>query len=485
MSNEPQREAAPLAGQRVECGTDSETGELTVKTQAAIDELAGCEILRAGLVIEFSDPALDLQPLETLRVIEGQLRVAAPWSFERVPVRLRSLHGLEGLRSVASLTVSGVESGLGPLSQLSGDVTELILEDLPGVRDLSVLGGLRVTRLFSLDLMPDLERLGPVALAPQLESVSISTAPQLTSLAGLEGLVELRSLDLRDVGLRELALPDSLVSLPYVSISGASELTSLAELSRRPGVLGLRVGSNPRLTDLGGNGSSDSSLQQLAVYACPSLTEIHPVGGFSALTNVEITDCDGITQIDRIAESSALQMLQIRGNAALTRLPVFERAPAQMVQIRIADNAALVQGPSFPNLTRLYYFETPYYESAELELSNNPLLAAIGEYPQLESLTMLALNQQPALTSLTLPSLRSLGWLRVRDNASLTRVELAVREGLSIIEVAGNPKLEVLSLGPASGLLQRLQLQENPALAGEDRQRLLDRINELTEATLD
>jgi hypothetical protein len=98
---------------------------------------------------------------------------------------------------------------------------------------------------------------------------------------------------------------------------------------------------------------------------------------------------------------------------------------------------------------------------------------------------MLALNQQPALTSLTLPSLRSLGWLRVRDNASLTRVELAVREGLSIIEVAGNPKLEVLSLGPASGLLQRLQLQENPALAGEDRQRLLDRINELTEATLD
>jgi len=155
---------------------------------------------------------------------------------------------------------------------------------------------------------------------------------------------------------------------------------------------------------------------------------------------------NGITEIDRIGESSELQTLTIRRNAALTRLPVFDRAPAQMVQVTVRDNAALQRGPSFPNLTQLYFFETPYYESAELEFTNNPLLTSIGDYPKLESLT----------------------------------------HARAVIEVSRNPSLEGLSLGAAApGLLRRLQLQENPALAGEDRQRLLDRVDEQTETTLD
>ena len=105
---------------------------------------------------------------------------------------------------------------------------------------------------------------------------------------------------------------------------------------------------------------------------------------------------NGITEIDRIGESSELQTLTIRRNAALTRLPVFDRAPAQMVQVTVRDNAALQRGPSFPNLTQLYFFETPYYESAELEFTNNPLLTSIGDYPKLESLTMLALSSRSA-----------------------------------------------------------------------------------------
>jgi hypothetical protein len=203
------------------------------------------------------------------------------------------------------------------------------------------------------------------------------------------------------------------------------------------------------------------------------------------LQDVSIQDCDGITEIDRVGESTAIQTLHVRHNAALTRLPSFDRGPSQMVQITVGDNPALQRGPSFPNLTQLYFFETPYYESAELEFTNNPLLTSIGEFPKLESLTMLALNGQAALTDLGLPSLRSLMWLRVRNNENLARVELALDPGLAIVEVSGNPRLEELSLGAAPGLLVRLQLQENPALASEDRRRLLDGVGKETETTLD
>lgn len=478
-------EASPPIPAPAQCTSAAVQGDITATTQASIDDLAGCDTIHGFLTIEFSTATLDLRPLAGLRVVEGTLRVSPAYAydspFERLPIRLQSLRGLEGLRSVESLVLVAVESGLRPLSQLSGDVAELVLEDVSGAPDLTALGGLRVTSEFSLNDMPELERLGRVRVAPQLEALSIWATPQLTSLAGLEGLVELGSLDLLDLAsLRELALPDSLVSLPYVGIVGAGQLTTLAELARFSDLRWLTVGDGP-LADLGGNGASGGSLETLRVLSCPALTEIDPVGGVSALTEVEIVDCDGITEIDRLGESTAIQTLHVRENAALTRLPVFERGPAQMVQVTVSDNAALVRGPSFPNLTDLYFFETPYYESAELEFTNNPMLATIGDYPRLESITMLALNQQPALAEFSLPSLRSLRWLRLRDNASLARVELNLQEAPSIIEVTGNARLEGLTLGPASGALRRLELQGNPALASEDQQRLLDRVDASTE----
>jgi len=484
--DEPEPESAPPAPATGPCG-EGAGSVLTLRSQAAIDDLAGCDRVQGSLSIAFSDATLDLRPLAALRVVEGQLLIVP--GLDRLgnslPVRLRSLNGLEGLESVESLVISGVESGLSPLSQLSGDVADLILDNISGVRDLSTLAHLRVTRQLSLNALPDLETVGGVGVARQLETVSIGATPKLTGLSGLAGLEALNSLDLRDVGLSELALPDSLVVLPNVSISGATELTTPAELSRFPEVLRLRVADSPRLTDLGGTGAGDGTLQSLQVSSCPALIQIDPVGGFSVLQEVDIYDCDGITEIDRIGESTAIQTLHIRKNDALTRLPVFDRGPAQMVQITVSDNPALQRGPSFPNLTQLYFFEALYYESAELEFTNNPLLSSIGDYPKLESITMLALNQQPALTDFELPSLHSLQWLRLRDNPNLARVELAIDQGLSFLEVSGNPQLEALKLGAAPGVLSRLQLQQNPALASEDRQRLLDRVDGLTETTLD
>jgi hypothetical protein len=156
-----------------------------------------------------------------------------------------------------------------------------------------------------------------------------------------------------------------------------------------------------------------------------------------------------------------------------------------MTQVSINRNSVLTQGPSFPNLSTLYYFEALNWLTPELGFSDNPLLQSLGDYPKLESLTLLMLEGNTELTTLAVPSLRSLNWLSLAHNENLTRVDLNIVEELSSVELVDNVNLEAVNLGTSSGELRRLTLLDNPALAPADRQRLLDRIGPSTESSLD
>ena len=156
-----------------------------------------------------------------------------------------------------------------------------------------------------------------------------------------------------------------------------------------------------------------------------------------------------------------------------------------MVSIQVRNNAALVTGPSFPSLRVLYNFEAGFYESAELEVVDNPVLTSIGSYPLLESMTMLTLTNNPALSAVSLPSLGSLSWLRLRGNTSLVQLELGAQKNLRVVEVTDNVSLDILTLGAPTNALQRLELHGNPALAPEVQQLLLDLVGEETSLTLE
>jgi hypothetical protein len=157
VSNDVPSEDLPVTPSPV-CVDGIARGDVTATTQSDIDSLLGCEIIRGNLTIEFSDATLDLRPLATLEIIEGLLYVRPGLDDvgDYRPIQLRSLSGLEGLRSVSSLAIVRVESGIDPLSQLSGDAEQVILDEVAGLRDLRALGGVRITSMLSLNVMPDL-----------------------------------------------------------------------------------------------------------------------------------------------------------------------------------------------------------------------------------------------------------------------------------------------------------------------------------------
>jgi len=478
--------ASPPA--RPRCDLTNELGTpASIQTRAQLEALAGCEVLRGHVRIYISE-GMDLTPLASLRTVEDTLWIGSDVldpDASPTPARLASLRGLEKLESARSLFIQHAEGGLAPLENL-GDVEALALSDLPGVVDLRGLANVRVTRALSLDSLPDLVSLEGVAV-PVLDELSLSNTPKLETLGGLDGLQSLRALNIYEgaTALNELGLPASLIQLTSVYIDQAPLLTSLAELSRFSSIESLRVHGSPLVADLGGGGVASGSLQTLHVHDAPLLTRLDPVGGFAGLVELELSNCDGITEIDALSASRALEYMGILDNDGLTRLPAFDQAGSAMRRIIIWNNAALVEGPSFPNLTTMYLSDGLNYESAELDIQDNPALRSIGNFPRLESASMVTISNNASLESVSLPSLERLIALRLYNDASLSALELSIERDLRSVELGDMPLLADVELGAPTSSLNRLTLRNTPRIDPEVRQQLLVLVDEGTQLTLD
>ena len=460
------------------CGSSGEDRSIfEVRTPADVERLAGCTVIQGDLFIV--DLALDLTPLSSLRAIDGVLRLGPAVDLLEGPPEpqpLGSLRGLEALERVGGLSLVDVLLGSPalPLPALRGDVEALVLSNLPGVADLSAFAGIRITRDLSVESMPDLTSLAGARVGPDLDLLSVWYSPRLERLAGVAGLEHVAHLWLDETpALTLLALPAEMTQLRRATLTGPNRLTTLAELSRYSMLEELHVTDAPSLIDLGGGDAPSGSLQVLQVTACPSLMRIDPVGGLSNLSIAQIQDCDGVSELDGLAASPALQYLLVSDNDALTRLPVFARAGESMQSIQIRSNTALEQAPEFPNLVTLHDFESVIYQNAELTIADNPQLRSIGSFPRLASSSMIAITDNPLLEAVSLPSLQTLTWLRVVNNAGLQSLELDLRDGLRFAELDDNPLLGDVALGTPSGPLQLLTLRGSPALAPGVREQLL------------
>ena len=325
-----------------------------------------------------------LEPLSELRVVTNQLTIApGVLGFPYVDAPLWSLAGLQNLRSVAMLALSGF--GDADLEMLGGlrDVRALYLTVSPNLLALSALANASVAESLVLDELPALREMTGPSLPSKLAGVSLSDLPSLDNLAALREATSVDSLILSRLAVTNL---EDLAGL--VSVSSA-ELSYNASLSNLDGLRALRNGG------------------ALGIHANDRLENI------DALSNVQ-----------------TLSSLSVQSNGSLTHLPEFAQITS-IDDVSIISNERLRTGPSFPLLA-----------NGNVEVSYNGQLEALGGFSNLAFAGGLVnVLGNASLQQVDLGSLRRAERVQIASNPNLVRIDLGALESVNDLGVYDNESL--------------------------------------------
>jgi hypothetical protein len=209
---------------------------------------------------------------------------------------LQNVSGLESIRAVSRLEISGCESleSLGGLSNLETVGWELILENLP--------------------LLPDLSDLASLVNCPEID---------LSGLTAVESLYPLAIENLRDVRISDSGLT-SIVGMPELSDFGT-----------------VRLLRNPQLSTLGGI-AVNGSLRELWLFNNDELVDLTGLSSVAIGGHLSIDDCDGLLSLEHLSSISLLSgSLQITGNDNLISLQGAESIDSIMGGVLIRLNPML------------------------------------------------------------------------------------------------------------------------------------------------
>ena len=379
-------------------------GAVRIRSQADIEDLAGCEEIDGDLHVEIFAGA-DLSPLSSLRVVGGLLELGA---YPEIPEGdvdvgalealrqeidailaagyLPTLRGLDNLQRVAALEIYSIAAEeLTPLSalrELSGR------SDLPfgfvgiyetSVRSLQGLENLDGIEDLVLGDNLDLESLGGIALGPDVSTVSLVNSPGLTSIAELASLEHMAALDLTNLGITDL---DSLDNLYGVDLA----------------------------IDL-------SSNRQLA--------NVDPIAQMST-ESLRIVDNAVLRSIPALPNMTYLDTFVAVGNPALEAIDIVlpEAGP----------------GP------RSVHYESLVDPITVIDIGDNAALTRVSLTAGLAEGRFVAIYANPSLTDLTLGTLSRLQELTIDNNRSLSRLDLGLLETVESLVVVDNPALATAPL---------------------------------------
>ncbi|WP_394841796.1 chitobiase/beta-hexosaminidase C-terminal domain-containing protein [Pendulispora brunnea] len=276
-------------------------GDYYVGERPQLEALAHCQTINGSLTIRRLD-APDLAPLANLAQVNGPLTIESTYT-------LRSLHGLESLRSARFLTVLW-NHGLNSLEGLQGLTS--------------------VENAFVLDYNESLTTLhGLEALVHVGGNFSITGNASLTNL---EGIASLQTVDgALIVGFN--ALPEWIGPASLVKVGGLY-------ISNEPKLL--RVGGFPALAEVGGQLQVVANDALTTFAEMPALTAIrdgamfslnpklHAVSGFPKLRDLgglSLVLNDSLTRFAAFPELTA-----IHGDVVIARNPVLMVLDIQSVQ---------------------------------------------------------------------------------------------------------------------------------------------------------
>lgn len=313
--------------------------------------------------------------------------------------------------------VGGLLSIAGPIDSLAG------LESLERVGSLE-LRDLRVSDLTSL------ANLRSVQGAPSDERsrgvIRIQDCDALTDLTGLEGLTRWSSLRLSD--LDNLATLDGLQTPPVLENA--------------------EIDLAPRLVDV----SALASMEEVASFSL-SRTAVPNLDGFGLQTaeSVRLHENDSLTDLAGLSRLETLRNLWVEGNDALLQveLPALD----DFVSITIIGNAVLKAVPHYeatssagwPESLHVFNEDGAYPRASHLlfEVGNNPQVESIVLPTDFTDIAQIAIYGNSGLNTLAMGNLARSNYIWIQSNASLNTVTAASLTQVNELSIRDNPALSV------------------------------------------
>ncbi len=255
-----------------------------------------------------------------------------------------------------------------------------------------------------------------------------------TELSKLDGVSCIDG-DLIIAGISDLALPQ----LPLEVVTG-----------------GVTIAGNPSLVSLDGFGALHEVGRTYAIQGNSSLADISSVGSLDKLGSVFIVGNDSLVNLDGLQTWSTIEHgITVSNNNALASLTGLENLLTSTQNLTIKSNRSLTSLAALDGLRSV----------AILEISGNPKLATIAPAALQKIDVRLVLNSNPALTTLSLPSLATTSGIQINSNAALTSISFPSLVTTWLFSIQVNTALTTISAPNLAATTGDIDLTILPALS--------------------
>ncbi|CAN0829316.1 Disease resistance protein L6 [Linum grandiflorum] len=277
--------------------------ETEISLTGNMGKLQKLEEIRTGILAWGAEQEVPMLPSSLKRLTISSPRIHNLLLEVSCCDKLASIDGLESLEALESLTLGSIDPH-GPFPDL------LRLQNL---KQLSI-SGWRIPNLLELK---DLE---------ELYFENCDGAPSLDHLHGLENLMHLKELILKNCGLKgrlpNLSKMNKLHKLVIVECQLLSEIQGLGELKRS--LLHLEVsccdelGPFPDLSRL-------QNLKELCISGWRQFPEFIEFGRLKSLQTLEMKDCKSLKRLSILSSLENLETLDLSGCVRLVDIPGLDR----------------------------------------------------------------------------------------------------------------------------------------------------------------
>lgn len=441
---------------------------------ASITALKGYTEITGHLIIE-NTQLVDLSGLEDLIIIGGELRI-------KDNANLTGLNGLNNLERSGSVDISYNPlivnfNGLGSLRIVDNDLDVWSNNSLSSLEGLNTLNYARDITLWDNPVLGSLELLRDVTIeksfmlyganlidnirfltGKNIPSVYICNLPLLTSLEGLDGLIDVDTLAIKDCPLlSSLAGLDNLSSYKEdLIITNNDQLENLNELSN------VRPNSIVRCGFFHGVFLCNRIYPSLTIQGNDKITNLVGLEKIDGAFYLTISDNTSLTTLNGLNNISVIRQLIIENNSMLHDLSVFNSI-SSLGNIDIADNDSLVEIPVMENVNDL----------GSCAISGNPKLISFKS--NAKEISYFTISNNVALTDLVLNNLEEVFNFYVYDNENLSTCQFRELLEIDFFNIYRNDSLTNLAFDNLQTVLN-FYIYDNETLSTCKVQELLDQV---------